>query len=98
MFQSGTLSTKPQNPSRELDLRHPKKPTRVCTTYSRLYITRMLNQRTDVAKDNDASLGTRATATKDMIGDKADEKKHEVCLYTLGIFLVVLIIVFTDQS
>jgi hypothetical protein len=32
----------------------------------------------DVAKDNDASLSTRATAAKDAVGDKLDEKKHEV--------------------
>ncbi|RSL40219.1 hypothetical protein CEP53_013510 [Fusarium sp. AF-6] len=30
-----------------------------------------------VAKDSDASLGTRASAAKDAIGDKAQEKKHE---------------------
>ncbi|MCJ1380665.1 Glucose-repressible protein [Xylographa soralifera] len=30
-----------------------------------------------VAKDSNASLGTRASATKDMIGDKFDQKKHE---------------------
>jgi len=29
-----------------------------------------------VAKDNDASFGTRATATKDAISDKADEVTH----------------------
>jgi len=29
-----------------------------------------------VAKDNDASLGTRASATKDMVGDKFDETSH----------------------
>ncbi|KAL9597334.1 MAG: hypothetical protein Q9219_005200 [cf. Caloplaca sp. 3 TL-2023] len=33
----------------------------------------------DVAKDDQASLGTRAEATKDMVGDKVDEQKHEVC-------------------
>ena len=32
----------------------------------------------DVAKSDDASLGTRATAAKDAVGDKLDEKKHEV--------------------
>ncbi|KAL8947159.1 MAG: hypothetical protein Q9222_006528 [Ikaeria aurantiellina] len=30
----------------------------------------------DVAKDNDASIGTRATAAKDAVGDKVDEQKH----------------------
>merc|ERR1712130_803199 len=29
-----------------------------------------------VAKDSDASIGTRASAAKDAIGDKAQEKKH----------------------
>jgi len=32
----------------------------------------------DVAKDGNASLNTRATAAKDMVGDKVDEKKHKV--------------------
>ena len=31
----------------------------------------------DVAKDNDASIGTRASAAKDMVGDKFDEQKHD---------------------
>ncbi|KAF4459263.1 hypothetical protein FALBO_13978 [Fusarium albosuccineum] len=31
----------------------------------------------EVAKDSNAPLGTRASAAKDAIGDKADEKKHE---------------------
>lgn len=30
----------------------------------------------NVAKDSDASLGTRATAAKDAAGDKVDETKH----------------------
>ncbi|PHH63435.1 hypothetical protein CDD81_5814 [Ophiocordyceps australis] len=29
-----------------------------------------------VAKDSDASLGTRASAAKDALGDKANETKH----------------------
>ncbi|KAH8663932.1 glucose-repressible gene protein [Xylariales sp. PMI_506] len=29
-----------------------------------------------VAKDNDASIGTRAGAAKDALGDKFDEQKH----------------------
>ena len=33
---------------------------------------------TDVAKDSDASLGTRASAAKDAIGDKADESSNKV--------------------
>lgn len=31
----------------------------------------------DVAKDNDASLSTRASAAKDAVGDKFDEEKHD---------------------
>jgi hypothetical protein len=31
----------------------------------------------NVAKDSDASLGTRASAAKDSIGDKFDQKSHE---------------------
>ncbi|KAI2643654.1 glucose-repressible gene protein [Xylaria nigripes] len=31
----------------------------------------------NVAKDNDASLGTRASAAKDAVGDKIDEQKHD---------------------
>ncbi|CAO1617194.1 unnamed protein product [Sympodiomycopsis kandeliae] len=30
----------------------------------------------EVAKDNDASIGTRATAAKDAVSDKADEMSH----------------------
>ena len=30
----------------------------------------------EVAKDNNASLGSRATAAKDAVGDKFDEQKH----------------------
>jgi hypothetical protein len=30
----------------------------------------------EVAKDNNASIGTRASAAKDALGDKADESKH----------------------
>ncbi|RWA09413.1 hypothetical protein EKO27_g5692 [Xylaria grammica] len=30
-----------------------------------------------VAKDNDASLSTRASAAKDAVGDKFDEQKHD---------------------
>lgn len=30
----------------------------------------------EVAKDSNASLGTRAEAAKDAIGDKMDESKH----------------------
>ncbi|EMR63839.1 hypothetical protein MGN70_004373 [Eutypa lata] len=30
----------------------------------------------EVAKDNNASIGTRASAAKDAVGDKADEKKY----------------------
>ena len=31
-----------------------------------------------VAKDDNASIGTRASAAKDAVGDKADETKHSV--------------------
>ncbi|KIW71667.1 hypothetical protein PV04_03806 [Phialophora macrospora] len=30
----------------------------------------------EVAKDSDASLGTRASAAKDAVGDKVDETSH----------------------
>ncbi|KAL6795739.1 glucose-repressible protein Grg1 [Trichoderma sp. SZMC 28013] len=30
-----------------------------------------------VAKDSDASIGTRASAAKDALGDKVDESKHD---------------------
>ncbi|UKZ83518.1 Glucose-repressible protein [Trichoderma virens FT-333] len=30
-----------------------------------------------VAKDSDASIGTRASAAKDALGDKMDESKHD---------------------
>jgi len=33
----------------------------------------------NVAKDSDASIGTRASAAKDALGDKADETKNSVC-------------------
>ncbi|KAF9892994.1 Glucose-repressible protein [Aspergillus nanangensis] len=32
----------------------------------------------DVAKDSDASLGSRATAAKDTLIDKKNEKEHDV--------------------
>ena len=35
-----------------------------------------------VAKDSDASLGTRATAAKDAVGDKVDEEKNSVCSFS----------------
>jgi len=31
----------------------------------------------NVAKDSDASVGTRAEAAKDAVGDKFDQSKHE---------------------
>lgn len=34
----------------------------------------------NVAKDSDASLGTRASAAKDAASDKIDESKNSVCL------------------
>jgi hypothetical protein len=33
-----------------------------------------------VAKDDDASLSSRATAAKDAVGDKIDEQTHEVSI------------------
>ena len=33
---------------------------------------------TGVAKDSNVDIGTRATAAKDMLGDKMDERKHAV--------------------
>ena len=38
----------------------------------------------DIAKDSDASVGTRAEAGKDAVGDKANELKHKV-YHGLGI-------------
>lgn len=32
----------------------------------------------EVAKDNNADLSTRASAGKDALGDKVDEKKHNI--------------------
>lgn len=34
-----------------------------------------------VAKDSNASLGTRASAAKDAAGDKMDETKSSVCIF-----------------
>jgi hypothetical protein len=31
----------------------------------------------EVAKDNNASVGSRVTAAKDAVGDKMDESKHD---------------------
>ncbi len=36
-----------------------------------------------VAKDNNASLGDRATAAKDAMGDKMDETSHDVSPHPL---------------
>lgn len=40
----------------------------------------------NVAKDSDASLGTRASAAKDAVGDKVDESSNSVCATSLGAF------------
>ena len=42
----------------------------------------MLTLLLGVAKDSDASLGTRASAAKDAVGDKVDEEKNSVCFFT----------------
>ncbi|KAI4118528.1 MAG: hypothetical protein LQ345_001462 [Seirophora villosa] len=39
------------------------------------------------AKNSEASIGTRAEAAKDAVGDKVDEQKHEVCLLSLSFSL-----------
>ena len=33
----------------------------------------------EAAKDSDASIGTRASAAKDAVSDKASESKYDVC-------------------
>jgi hypothetical protein len=38
----------------------------------------------DVAKDSDASLGTRASAAKDAVGNKVDETSNSVCFLTFS--------------
>ena len=47
----------------------------------------------DVAKDNDASLSSRATAAKDAVVDKKDESSHNVshCIPNLPILYISLI-------
>ena len=37
----------------------------------------------NVAKDDNASLGTRASAAKDAAGDKLDETKNSVCFHPI---------------
>ncbi|KAL8832748.1 MAG: hypothetical protein Q9191_000085 [Dirinaria sp. TL-2023a] len=44
----------------------------------------------NVAKDSDASLGTRAEAAKDAVGDKIDEQKHDVSLHSYPLPLLLL--------
>jgi len=46
---------------------------RICKTHWLLTLS------SEVAKDSDASLGTRASAAKDAVGDKMDESGHSVC-------------------
>ncbi|KIW75437.1 hypothetical protein Z517_10178 [Fonsecaea pedrosoi CBS 271.37] len=43
----------------------------------------------NVAKDSDASLGTRASAAKDAVGDKIDESKNSVCPSSLSFFVII---------
>ena len=70
-----TLSQKqPNRPSLEL----PRKP--ISVRCCRFVFVMILTFVTEVAKDSDASLGTRASAAKDALGDKASESKHDVCL------------------
>ena len=42
-----------------------------------------LIQTSGVAKDSDASLGTRASAAKDAVGDKLDESGHSVSVFII---------------
>jgi len=37
-----------------------------------------------VAKDSNASIGTRASAAKDALGDKAEQHGHEVSSFALA--------------
>merc|ERR1712000_49829 len=69
-----TFKPNPTNPSQWIP--SSKAPT---TSLRRLRRLPLVPPRrpTRVAKDSDASIGTRASAAKDAIGDKAQEKKHE---------------------
>jgi hypothetical protein len=40
----------------------------------------------NVAKDSDASVGTRASAAKDALGDKVDESKNSVRVWNTMMF------------
>jgi hypothetical protein len=41
----------------------------------------------NVAKDSDASLGTRASAAKDAVSDKVDESSNSVCFLSSNDYL-----------
>ena len=67
----------------------------MCTHSSR---TRFLTHKTEQAKNEDASVGERAGAAKDAVGDKAGELKH-VCIVLIqphgGIKLTVIEVLST---
>ena len=54
------------------------KPTRVRTFAFTTHLPHRSDTCIGVAKDSDASFGTRASAAKDAVGDKVDQKSHEV--------------------
>lgn len=54
----------------------PRRPTRVRSLIIPIpHSTAKIS--TGVAKDSDASMGTRASAAKDAVGDKMNESKHD---------------------
>ena len=76
LTQEGTLPIASQRTCKLLLLAHLRKRTRVCRS---IYFAcnRLTSINADIAKSNDASVSTRATAAKDAVSDKVDEKKHD---------------------
>ena len=75
-YASGTLPTTLETLYHRLPTPLPRRPTRVRfkSTCQLVSLTHLV----DVAKDSDASLGTRASAAKDAVGDKASEQSDKV--------------------
>ncbi len=79
LITPGIPSTRPLSLFRVPRLEPLSNPTRVRLLYLALTSYPSLTPPTEIAKGNtNASYTTRATAAKDALGDKVDQKKHDV--------------------
>lgn len=74
----GTPQTTCLNLPKRPSLEPPRRPTRV-RHWPSPPATIHLTLSSGVAKDSNTSVGTRASAAKDAVGDKMDESGHGVC-------------------